>query len=303
MLYYYSGTESYLKKSALKKICDTISHPELNTAEFWEASPKLYSFIDTFPFVGGKKVCILHYFPDDKAFLEISRKMPDFTDVYIAVSSYPDKRKKIVKEILELAQEKEFKKIDDQRLMQYILNGLRSFGYTQEEMDATKGELARAFRAYAMHADMDLECVQKHIKLIAYSGSLTKEHIQVFGPDGSDLRAYRLSTMLLAEDYGCLDFAWHLLGQGESAIGILSLIAYQVRICYKAVLFGNENYLSLIGIHNYQLYKDFKSHSAADYKKIYNILMCGVDRIKRGEPSWAVLEECLLASLITISEE
>lgn len=110
MLYYYSGTESYLKKSALKKICDTISHPELNTAEFWEASPKLYSFIDTFPFVGGKKVCILHYFPDDKAFLEISRKMPDFTDVYIAVSSYPDKRKKIVKEILELAQEKEFKK-------------------------------------------------------------------------------------------------------------------------------------------------------------------------------------------------
>lgn len=303
MLYYFSGKESYLKKAALKKICDAVPCPEMNTAEFWEPSQELYSFIETMPFIGEKKVCVLHYFPEDKNFLDVLEGLYDGTDIYISVSTFPDRRKKIVKEVLELAQEKEFKKIDEQRLIQYVLNGLQVLGYSNEELVQAKGDLAKAFHAYILHADMDLECVQKHIKMIAFSGSLTKEHINAFAPDGSDLRAYLLSSMLLSRDFGCLGFARSLLEQGESVIGILSLVAYQIRICYKAVLFMDENYLSVIGIRNYQIYKDFKGYGAECYRKIYGLLMRDIGRIKNGEPSETVFLECLLESLIILREE
>ena len=81
------------------------------------------------------------------------------------------------------------------------------------------------------------------------------------------------------------------------------MIAYQIRICYKACLFSEENYLNLIGIRNYQLYKDFKNYTADTYKRVYHILMNGISRIKNGEKARATIADCMMESLDVLKEE
>ena len=159
------------------------------------------------------------------------------------------------------------------------------------------------FHGYILHADMDLEVVQKHVQMIAFSGALTPENIRTFAPDSSDYRAYKLSNMLLSKNASCVSFARQLLEQGETAIGIFSLVAYQLRVCYKAVLFREENYLSLIGIRDYQLYKRFADYRAGTYKAIYSVFMDGIRRVKKGEDVNAIMTDCLMNALAILKEE
>lgn len=297
-MYYFSGQENYLKKQELKKAAAQIDNPELNYLELTELTPGLYDFLSTSPFMGRKKICVLHFFPDTDEFVRVAKSLPDFVDLYIVTSGYPDQRKKAVKELLGLMKKKEFGKIDEPLLYRCIASRLTRFGYTTAQIEAAKSELLRAFRAYSMHADMDLDMVQKHVEMIALSGSLTAEHIRAFAPDSSDYRAYRLSTMLLDKDEACLDFARSLIEQGEVPIGILSLVAFQIRICYKAVLLcEDESYLNKIGIRNYQLYSKFNEYSAMKYVNVYTILMGGIQRVKKGEETSGVLTDCLSESL------
>ncbi len=300
MLYYFAGNEEYLKKKELEKIKNTVLCPELNVAEFGEPVPELYGFMETGPFVGDKKVCILYFFPEQAELLDVFRNLPGFLDVYIVARTFPDMRKKVSREIAALAEKREFEKIDERLLFRCITATLQRHGHTEEEIVAVGEELKAAFHAYVMYADMDLGIVQKHARMMGFCSRLTPESIRAFAPDGADLRAFRLSAMLLSGNRSCLDFARCLLDQGEQGIGILSLVAYQIRICYKAVLFKKEKYLSLIGISNYQLYKDFSAYEAKTYKEIYHILMEGIRRIKKGEEKLALVEECLLEALVVL---
>lgn len=296
-VFYFSGKENYLKKQEIKKITENIECSELNVIRFHESCPELYDFIFTAPFIGSKKVGILYFFPEQEEFLSAVKNIPAYTDLYIIVSELPDLRKKVIKQLMQLIEEREFNKINEQILYKCIFSRLQRLGYKADDIETVKDVLMESFRGYIMHADMDLEVVQKHIQMIAFSGSLTPENIRAFSPDSSDYRAFRLSTMLLSKDSSCVDFSHRLLEQGETAIGLISLIAYQIRVCYKAVLFSNENYLSLIGIRNYQLYKDFTDYSASVYVMIYGILMEAIRRIKKGERQSAVMADSLTEAL------
>lgn len=304
MLYYFAGKETYLKKQELKKIKQSMECPELTVGEYWELSPEAIDFMLSVPFAGDKKVCILNFFPEAEAFSQIANNMPDYLDVYIVSNSFPDMRKKVVKEILSVAQKREFEKISESLLFKCISSRLQRFGFSLAEIEAVKTDLTAAFHGYTMYADMDLDIVIKHVDMIGYTGSLTPENIRAFAPDSTDLRMFLLSSMLLSKDEGCLDFARRLMEQGETGIGMLNLVAYQIRICYKAVLFTEDrNYLSLIGIRNFQLYKGFRQYNPATYKRVYGILITGINRIKKGEKQNGVLSDCLLASLAVLKEE
>lgn len=300
-VYYFSGYENYLKKKELNKITDKIDCPELNVASFHEAGAELMDFLSSYPFVGGKKVCILKFFPEEKDVYEALKELPGCIDVYIVPDSTPDRRKNVVKEILVLAEEKEFKKINDELLFRSISAMLQRFGFSETEVLSLKDVLMNSFSGYRMHAEMDLEEVQKHVKMIAYSGSLTAESIRTFAPDNSEHKAFKISSMLLNLDKNCLRFAKNLLEQGDSAIGLFSLIAYQIRVCYKAMLFKDENYLNLIGIRDYQLYSNFRNYDADKYLKVYELLMEGIRRAKNGGRDEAVMLDTLMAALAIIN--
>ena len=70
-----------------------------------------------------------------------------------------------------------------------------------------------------------------------------------------------------------------------------------------ASLFSDENYLSLIGIRNYQLYKNFLDYPVDIYRRIYSVLMESIRRIKLGENSETVMAECLTQSLTVLKEK
>lgn len=300
-VYYFSGYENYLKKKELKKITDKIEYPELNVASFHEAGPELLDFLSSYPFIGDKKICVLRFFPEEKDVCNALKELSSSTDVYIVPDGPPDRRKNTVKEILAFAEEKEFKKISDELLFKSISAMLKRFGFSEEEISERKRMLLEAFSGYRMHAEMDLEEVQKHVKMIAYSGSLTEENIKTFAPDNSEHKAFKISSMLLGKDENCVGFAKSLLEQGDSAIGLFSLIAYQIRVCYKATLFKDEKYLNLIGIRDYQLYAGFKNYGADKYLKIYELLMDGIRRVKKGGRGEVVMADTLMAALAILN--
>lgn len=301
-VFYFSGKENYLKKQELRKIIDQIECPEMNVMEFYEPVPELYDFACTAPFIGTKKVGILHYYPEQEEFLSAVKDLPDFTDLYIIAKELPDHRKKVVKELSSIMVEREFKKIDDELLFKCIASRLHRYGYSLETISELREVLMDSFRGYSLFADMDLEVVQKHVQMIAFSGALTPETIQMFAPESSDYRAFRLSNMLLSKDPECIRFAKELLEQGEQPIGILSLVAYQIRICYKASLFQDENYCTLIGIRKYQLFDDFQAYMPQKYVEVYSLLMEGIRRVKKGEDASAVIADTLTDALAKLKE-
>lgn len=302
-VFYFSGKENYLKKQEIKKISKDVECPELNVVGFHELSPELYDFVYTSPFVGTKKLAILYFFPEQEEFLSVVNDIPESTDIYILTSVLPDQRKKVVKQLMQLVETREFNKIDEQILYKCISSRLQRLGYTEKDVEAVKDVIMECFHGYILYADMDLEVVQKHVQMIAFSGALTPDNIRAFSPDSSDYRAFLLSNMLLSGDNTCIEFAHKLLKQGETAIGLFSLVAYQIRVCYKAVLFSGENFLSRIGIRNYQIYKNFADYDAKTYIKIYKLLMEGIRRIKKGEYAGAVMADSLTAALTFLKEE
>lgn len=304
-LYYFSGKETFLKKKALRKITEDVEFPEMNVQYFSEFTDEILQFLEQRPLIGEKKVCILYFFPDSERFLSYLKTegIPEYSDVYMVVQALPDMRKKMVKAILKLSTEKSFDKVTEKQLYASIEARLSGkYHFPVEEIRKHQQLLMAAFRAYTMHADMDLEQVIKYVDQIGYSGKISPETIQAFAPDSSDLRGYRLATLLLSGDTGCVEFGKKLLEDGEQPIGIISLILYQLRICYKAKLFSSENYKQFIGIQGFQLYKDFDRYSAIVYKRLIHLFVTGINRIKKGEAGCAVLVDCLSASNIILKE-
>ena len=302
-VYYFSGKENYLKKEELKKIIAKTECPQINVSNFYEYSPEIYDFIYTAPFVGDKKICIIHFIPDQEDLIKALKDLPDFVNLYIVTSEFLDQRKKVIKEFLNLATEKKFEKISESLLYKCIAKRLLRFGYHTEEIESVKSILIECFHSYTVSLEMTLDEVIKHVDMIGFSGNLSPDNIRMFSPESSDYRAFRLSNMLLSQDSNCIEFSNQLLLHGDNAIGLLSLIAYQVRVCYKASLFSDENYLSLIGIRNYQLYKNFFDYPVDIYRRIYSVLMESIRRIKLGENSETVMAECLTQSLTVLKEK
>lgn len=302
-VYYFSGNENYMKKQELKKIIKTEEIPDCNIERFYEHNQDIYNFIFTVPFTGNKKIAVVYFVPDQEQFVSSMKQMPDFTDLYIVTSEFLDQRKKVIKEFKKLAIEKKFDKISESLLYKSISSRLQRFGYKVEEIEAQKDVLMECFNSYFVSLDIDLDIVIIHVDMIGYSGELTPENIRALAPESSNYKAFQLANMLLSRNEKCIDFGCKLLEQGDNAILVLSSIAFQIRICYKAVLFSDENYLSLIGIRNFQLFEDFKLYSAKKYKIIYGLLMESIRKIKKGENASPVLAVCLAEALAILKEE
>lgn len=281
MLYYFDGPENYLKIQEIEKAKKKLEDPEMNFREFHEWDPEIRNFLTCSSFISEKKICVLHFFPEEESFLGVCGT--DNADIYLVPEESPDSRKTIVRQILNESNVRKFEKIDDHTLLKCIYARLSKHGFQKAQMDEVQEELKRAFQPYLMDYKVGLDTVIVHVDMIGYSGSLTPESIQTFSLESSSLKGYKLATMVLNREKGCIDFTDRLLDQGESAISLLSLVLFQIRVCYKASLFSEKNYLKLIGIRNYQLYPNFERYSPETYGEMYGILQDAVNRIKRGE--------------------
>ena len=305
MLYFFRGAEGYLKEQEIKKAREKLEDPEFCYQEYWEWTNDILEFVSTVSFLGDRKICVLHFFPDQDAFSKANFR--DDVDVYIVTAEIPDTRKSSVKEILKKCITKDFDKISEEMMMKCIEKRLSSrFGFSKVEISAAKEELKRAFHPYLIELTYDLNAVILHVDMIGYAGNLESNTIQAFALESTSLKAYKLSNMMLDQDYSCLDFAKCLLvEQGESPILVISVMLFQIRVCYKASLYEKENYLSLIGIRNFQLYSGFRRYPVGVYAKLHHLLQDAVNWIKRGEKNTVavVLETIMSCLLIERGEE
>lgn len=300
-IYLFGGKEDFLKQKELRKILEEISFPEMNLWEAYEYSEEIISFLNTFPVMDKKKICVLHFFPASEDLVWEMEHLSDDIDVYILTKEMPDQRKSLTKRVLKISEIRTFEKVSEEILQKSIRLRLARAGYTQEQISSVDKILQEVFYVYIQDPDMDLYQVQMHVDMIALGGQLDYEHIHEFAPDSENLKAYKLSGMLLERNPACIGFAQQLLLQGENPIMILSLILYQIRVCYKAKLFQKEKYLNLIGIRSHQIFNNFSSYSASLYMGVYEILLIGINRIKKGEKGNAVLIDCLAQSLELLS--
>lgn len=299
MLYFFRGSEGYLKDQEIRKEREKLEDPEFCYQEYWEWTNDILEFVSTVSFLGDRKICVLHFFPDQDAFSKANFR--DDVDVYIVTAEIPDTRKSSVKEILKKCITKDFDKISEKMMMKCIEKRLSSrFGFSKVEISAAKEELKRAFHPYLIELTYDLNAVILHVDMIGYAGNLESNTIQAFALESTSLKAYKLSNMMLDQDYSCLDFAKCLLvEQGESPILVISVMLFQIRVCYKASLYEKENYLSLIGIRNFQLYSEFRRYPVGVYAKLHHLLQDAVNRIKRGEKNTvAVVLETIMNCLL-----
>lgn len=290
MLFYFTGTERFLMEKEIQKKKDALENPEVSCAEFREGrEEEVVEFLTTFSFSPERKLCILRFFPTRTETVDTLVKESEDTDIIICTEELPDRRKKEVKFLLEKVEEKRFDKVSEESLLKSIRARLKNRGFRDEEIKKQETLLLEAFSGYFQDATLDLNDVQKHLQLIAMSGELSEENIRYFAPQSAKLKGYKLATMILEKDKDAVAFASSLLDQGENAIPVLASVLYQFRVCYKAVLFQKELYLNLIGIRNYQLFRDFKKYSLKQYKEMYRIANEAINDIKKGQDAKAAL--------------
>ena len=283
MILYMEGTERYLKLKEIKKAASLLADKDFCYQEFWTWDDSILEFISAPPFFGDKKICVLYFFPEDDRLLKAS--IWEGTDIYILTENMPDRRKNAVTQLLKAAEVKKYEKIHEDILYKCIFKRLQGHGYKPEEINAVEDSLMQAFYPYLVDYSINLDAVITHVDMIGYSDSLSTESIMAFALESGSLKGYRLANMVLDQKPECIDYAKKLLDQGESPIGMLSLVLYQIRVCYKATLCREGNYLAKIGIRSYQLYGEFLKYGPDKYKALYTELQDAVNRIKNGEKS------------------
>lgn len=303
MIYYFSGEERYLMKKELTRRKTQLECPDLCYMEYQEWSEDILLFVESYPFVGEKKICVLWFFPENEL-LEVFEQIPKSTDVYLVPERPADRRKEKVRKLLRQVQEQKFDKVSEDILMKCIYSRLGSFGYEKKQIEMASDWLRDAFQVYYHDLTCDLQVVQTHVDMLGFADGLTKENIQRYAPNMSAMKGYRLSTMLFDQNEECLGYAARLLeDKRNQPIGLLSLLISSARICYKASLFQDDkNGLSGLGIRPYQLYANYRRYTLQTWKVVYQTLQDGVNRLKAGSDADSTYMECLASVLLFLKQ-
>lgn len=296
MIVLMEGEEKYLKMKAIHKEKEKLEDKELCFREYWEWSPNILDYIESAPFLGERKICVLYFMPEVADLL--SADIWDGTEIYIIPKEMPDTRKAVVKEILDRCQKKQFEKVSKELLYKSVRKRLESHGIPGQEIEKYQDQLERAFAPYYTEREYDLFSVIQRVDMMGFAGNLNEQVIQEYGLEGMNLKAYKLATMILDQRKESMAYARDLLKEGESPIGILSLVQYQIRVCWKASLYEDD--LLKIGIRRYQIYASYDRYSEKTYKQLYEILQDGITRIKNGERAEVVVIDCVWNCIETL---
>ena len=235
-VYFFTGEESFVLKSALKRLIDTAVPEDMHDVNLTYLpsdadGQKIAEACETFPFFTEKRMVIL----EDSGFITSSAK-PDKEDrfleylkapmestVLVVVAQSPDKRKKCVG-ALQNHVVVEFNALSDSELMAWIEKTLRGFNLTIDRS-------ALLFLIeYAEATPQSLICELEKLASYKKEGVINKDDILSIITPSTDYNVFNMTDALLRRDAkGALSLLSYMLNQKEEPILILGAVSKQYR--------------------------------------------------------------------------
>ena len=189
-----------------------------------------------------------------------------------------DSRKKIVKQLKEIGEVKEFSNFKEHQLIDYIVKQVEELGLEISKDNA---------QFLVDYTQLDLANIKKELeKLVLYCGGIgriSKKDIELLCTRSLDYDVFSLTNELFGKNYKKLREVYNsLVLKREEPIFLLSLISGQLRLYYKVKVFLNEHYSQKeiakeLGIHPYRVQLAAQMVSHYDLEKIMRSMIIAAD--------------------------
>lgn len=235
-LYFFFGEEPYLIHQAVNylKVCALHGGAaDFNFSSYYAADADLTTVrdeVETLPMMAARRIVVLREVQDltDKEWeqLEPLFQAPVDTTVFILVGSKVDKRKRVMKLLLEQAQYVEFRRPFENQIPGWIRHICKAHGLTITD------EAVQLLHRLAGHHLTEIESEVK--KLADFLGERRHVELEDVAQCVSQKReenVFELTELIASNDrVGALIQLVRLLDQGQSEMGLVALIARHMRI-------------------------------------------------------------------------
>lgn len=235
-LYFFFGEEPYLVQQAVNYIKVCALHggaADFNFSSFYSADADLSAVrdeVETLPMMSPRRVVILREVQDltDKEWeiLEPLFQTPVTSSVFILVGSKIDKRKRVMKFLIEQAQTVELKRPFENQIPGWIRHICKGHGL--EISDEAIQLLHRL--AGSQLSEIESE-VKKLVDFLGERKTVELEDVAQCVSQKREENVFELTEVIASQDrVGSLVQLVRLLDQGQSEMGIVALVARHFRI-------------------------------------------------------------------------
>ncbi len=255
-LFLFTGQETFLLQEQLKrwKTAFVEKHGDINLEELDAAETpinEVMAAVNAMPFLGDKRLVFIHALPKApskrssssaskkgekqdtllKKMVEDLKDIPE-TSVVVFVQPHPDKRKSFYKQLIKLAEVKEFKPLTGYVLTQWIENQVRQGGASIASSEAEYLASLTAQNLWRLSTEID--------KLIAYASGqpidrTTIDHLVV---PTVEANIFHLTDALGARDSKKAIHCLHRsMAAGEKLQPVFYMIIRQFRLLLQGVAF------------------------------------------------------------------
>lgn len=302
MVKLFYGEEPYLIESEIRKAKNGLT--DLNIHEYAELGPEVFEQAIHYPFFSERQVILVR--PEKlnvcENLISYIKKPTEFTDLLI-VPRVIDKRTTTFQALKKAGLVVECNKVTETILQKFILGMIKKEGCKIKE-DNYKYFIERC--GYLNDSEVTLYVIETYIRQLCVdvvSGEITRDSIDTFVKKSLLQSTFDLTRVLLSRNAEKLyEMATKFIEDGESPIGMLSLILRVFRIAYKGALYGDESPQEIgkmVGVPFYQI-KDAMKYNPKCVSLALDILQKGVNDIKNGRAPGNVIYYKSLSEVLTI---
>ncbi|MDN5345443.1 MAG: polymerase subunit delta [Clostridia bacterium] len=252
-VYLFYGEEGYLLELALRKLQARLIPPEVAAFDYQEldgremAAAQVVLLADTLPALAPKRLVVIkdpspEILKDSGGDLQAYLAQPAATTCLVLV--FPgniDKRLKLVKIIQQAGQVVEFSPLKGSELEKWLQGETSQEGYTLQPAAARL--LARASAGDLRQARNELAKVMTYL---GAPGTITAAAVQALVPAAdAEATIFQLVDALGNRDATlAINTLRRLLARGEAPLGIVAMLARQVRLIYQYHLAADQGELA-----------------------------------------------------------
>lgn len=255
-VYLIYGSEGYLKEQALKILREKLIPPETGDFDYLEldgpelTGAEVVMLASTLPAIAERRLLVIKNpageIWQDEDFRKYLTKPEPATCLVLVVNGSIDKRLKAVKEIISTGRVVECSPLQGEDLAGWLMKEARQEGYNLPPAAALI--LARAGGGDLRQARSALD------KAMAYTGkpgTITQATVQALVPEiEAENTIFQLVDALGNKKPAmAIGFLRQLLARGEAPLGIVAMLARQLRLIYGVLLAGeSKNLAARLGI-------------------------------------------------------
>jgi len=284
------GNEFYCIDKKIEKQKKLITElPEINISEFGDdyTAIDVMGAITASPILSEKRLVLLKLREMKRAdeLKKIADAVPESTVFVLAVPAV-DKRTSFYKAYKENIVSCE--KLTEEDVVKFIAQKSSEYG-----IRATKDGAVELIRrvAYLEVEGVNLYAVDTAIKQLSMlKKDITEETVKSLLPESRTGKAYDLAKLLCAKNYGeLLSQSHYLLDNGESEIGLLSLIARVFRLAWRDKVHGKGK--SGAPFHQYEMATVYSEEVLSKEQELLNE---AIGKLKSGQSKRLVFDLTLL---------